>query len=418
MRGAEEQGLVAVADLKIFVSQVAGTLPMLRDGKGRLLKPAMEHELSVYEALGRYTQGTAGDLLRFVPRFFGTTEVGLKDLHALATKCQDESFVSRELVRDRDRRRLSSMGDGGESGARAAGDHAFDLATAAAIEATQGRSRGSSREIFASVDVASGPKPEFSIATLWARLASDEAGPTSKRVGRLMSTERAGETVLTYIVLEDLTHSMLEPNVMDLKLGTRQHSDSESAVKKARKIARCAETTSAAMGIRIGGAQCVWSEVADDGAERQRRLHRGKYWGRSLDPDGARSALRDFVICPATARVRTAVVRRLCAELSDLAKALRQTPWRWWSSSLLIAYDAATTDGSAALVRLIDYAHVDMAAEPGATERGPDEGALFGIETLLAIFDELLSSSTIDATEGGEGGGGSGAGEVGAGPVS
>lgn len=402
---------VEVADLKIFVSQVAGTLPMLRDGKGRLLKPAMEHELSVYEALRRHRRGTAGDLLRFVPRFFGTTEVGLKDLHALATKCQDESFVSRELVLDRDRRRLSSVGDGVESSARAAGDHAVDLAAAAAIEATEGRSRGSSREIFAGADVTSGPKPEFSISTLWARLASDEAGPTSKRVGRLMSTERAGETVLTFIVLEDLTHSMLLPNIMDLKLGTRQHSDSESAVKKARKIARCTETTSAAMGIRIGGAQCVWTEVADGGAELQRRLHRGKYWGRSLGPDGARSALCDFVICPATARVRTAVVRRLIAELSDLANALRQTPWRWWSSSLLIAYDAAATDGSAALVRLIDYAHVDMAVEPGATERGPDEGALFGIETLLAVFGELLSSSVEERGEGGA----SGAGEAGAG---
>ena len=112
-------------------------------------------------------------------------------------------------------------------------------------------------------------------------------------------------------------------------------------------------------------------------------------------------------------------------------------PWRWWSSSLLLAYDAADSaaavaaagrddeeDGAdkrgeegcgggsgggarggaactSALVRLIDFAHVDMGADAPSTSprvalEGPDEGALTGVETLLAVYGALL----LDAGEG------------------
>ena len=89
---------------------------------------------------------------------------------------------------------------------------------------------------------------------------------------------------------------------------------------------------------------------------RQHRVYRGKYWGRSLNSDEVRSTLMDFVRCPSTNRVRVSVVRRFVSELSGLASAMRNTNWRWWSTSILLAYDAAgdfTNDDCAAIVRLI-----------------------------------------------------------------
>ena len=146
--------------------------------------------------------------------------------------------------------------------------------------------------------------------------------------------------MIDFIAIEDLTHAMLEPNVMDLKLGTRQHSDGDSPDKIARKILRCAETTSGVMGVRISGVQCVWSATAAPASASsassasapstssletsQFMRRKGKYWGRLLAPDGVRAALRDFVVDPVTGALRIAVVRRLLVELEELAAALRQ----------------------------------------------------------------------------------------------
>ena len=97
--------------LEIFVSQVAGSLPMLRDGRrGRVLKPAMEHELSFYVAIRDAPPASVAPILRFLPLFFGTKRVGLRDLRGLAQKCQDETFVRSQVQRDRQQREATVLG--------------------------------------------------------------------------------------------------------------------------------------------------------------------------------------------------------------------------------------------------------------------------------------------------------------------
>jgi len=98
-------------NLEIFVSQVAGSLPMLRDRRrGRVLKPAMEHELSFYVAIRDAPPASVAPILRFLPLFFGTKRVGLRDLRGLAQKCQDETFVRSQVQRDRQQREATVLG--------------------------------------------------------------------------------------------------------------------------------------------------------------------------------------------------------------------------------------------------------------------------------------------------------------------
>ena len=66
-----------------------------------------------------------------------------------------------------------------------------------------------------------------------------------------------------YLLLENLVSKYKYPCVLDLKVGTRQYADDVSAAKKARKIAKAQNTTSATLGLRLTGMQVhfclVWA---------------------------------------------------------------------------------------------------------------------------------------------------------------
>ena len=56
-----------------------------------------------------------------------------------------------------------------------------------------------------------------------------------------------------HLELEDLTHGMQRPCLIDIKMGTRQHTSAMSPEKIAYVSGKCRDTTSAALGVRVTG---------------------------------------------------------------------------------------------------------------------------------------------------------------------
>lgn len=71
----------------------------------------------------------------------------------------------------------------------------------------------------------------------------------------LRSFEDGEDKEKEFIVLENLTWKFTYPCVLDLKMGTRQYGDAATLAKKQSKMFKVVSTTSAKLGLRVGGMQ-------------------------------------------------------------------------------------------------------------------------------------------------------------------
>ncbi|PFH53547.1 hypothetical protein AMATHDRAFT_54727 [Amanita thiersii Skay4041] len=218
------------------------------------------------------------------------------------------------------------------------------------------------------------------------------------------------------IVLENLSHPFLKPNILDIKLGTVLYDEDAPLDKKERMIKTAQQTTSFETGIRLTGFQ-----VYDN--ETQQPVITPKSYGKSIKssdlPDGiarffpvgsghttsSSSGLPLKLLLPILSGVRDDV-----AEIREVMAALEL---RMVAGSLLVIYEAdwaraeemlkcgyvveeeeeeedeeesdedeKKKNGPPFVVKLIDFAHTRV-----ATGEGPDEGVLKGIDTVLRLID-------------------------------
>lgn len=247
------------------------------------------------------------------------------------------------------------------------------------------------------------------------------------------------------LVLENLTYRFLRPNVLDIKLGTKLHSDNASDEKRERMEATAGATTSGATGVRLTGFQVRFSllfagekltSLAAGGAQvwderSQSFVVTDKAYGKSLLPSQLPEGVARFFLgthlSPHQLPHRLPVLQALLTRLQALETLLESFEIRIRGGSLLIVVEGdhaallsaleredlqprsrgskvEEEEGSETSVetsdeegvalpqtclpwelRLIDFAHATSAEGEGA-----DEGLLTGIRTVRELVEGLL----------------------------
>lgn len=226
----------------------------------------------------------------------------------------------------------------------------------------------------------------------------------------------------TFLRLEDLTRSMLQPCVMDVKVGKRTW-DPESSPNKRKveeaKYVKCKQ----ALGLCLPGFQ-VYLPVAnpdqnEDIEEKTTILRQGRDYGKSLSVDGFKETMSLFFNASSSSSItsdskarraaKELLLKEVLRQLQDILSWFRsQRVFHFYASSLLICYDYARLEGNApkyqpllnghqrhkeeddapsnwVRVRMIDFAHVYP-----AEQALPDENYMFGLRSLIEVVQSIL----------------------------
>ncbi|KAJ8699207.1 hypothetical protein PTI98_002346 [Pleurotus ostreatus] len=221
------------------------------------------------------------------------------------------------------------------------------------------------------------------------------------------------------LVLENLSHPFIKPNIIDIKLGTVLYDETASPDKVERMIKTAKDTTSLETGIRLTGFQ-VYNN--DTGLP----VNTPKAYGKSIKPaDLPDGIARFFPVASAATTAENSnsgltrstllpILRGIREDVAELKDAFAQVDMRMVGGSVLIVYEAdedkakeglklleegafededdeddedesedeQNKPGPPFVVKLIDFAHTRIV--PG---EGPDEGVLLGLNTVLRLLD-------------------------------
>ncbi|KAJ7244982.1 hypothetical protein B0H12DRAFT_1128115 [Mycena haematopus] len=226
------------------------------------------------------------------------------------------------------------------------------------------------------------------------------------------------------IVLENLAHPFLKPNILDIKLGTVLYDEAAPPDKVARMIKTAETTTSLKTGMRLTAFQ-VYNNMTGEA------VHTSKAYGKSISAEQLPEGIaRFFPIATADAPAQglpaallLQILELLREDVQDIRDAFAALEMRMVGASLLILYESDAVRAEEGIqwllkdededeedsddedsdeddddpskppkrytpydVRLIDFAHTRFT--PG---QGPDEGVLHGFKTILALLDERIA---------------------------
>ncbi|KAH9930855.1 SAICAR synthase-like protein [Fomitopsis serialis] len=259
------------------------------------------------------------------------------------------------------------------------------------------------------------------------------------------------------IVLENLAYTFLKPNILDIKLGTVLFDEDATPEKRARMEKVAEETTSKETGMRLTGFQ-VYDLAAD------KPVITTKAYGKSIKPADLPDGIARFfpLAAPPSPPNESAqltpsagaahgtglppellqtILAGILSEVEDIYGTMEDIELRMVGGSLLLVYEAdwdrareglrllreaeqraereveqgqeqdedededgeedddENAVGPPFVVKLIDFAHAKLV--PG---RGPDEGVLHGLRTVIDLLKgrmaqvEAVSVTTLTST--------------------
>eukprot|EP01123_Difflugia_compressa_P012182 TRINITY_DN5119_c0_g1_i1.p1 TRINITY_DN5119_c0_g1~~TRINITY_DN5119_c0_g1_i1.p1 ORF type:complete len:444 (-),score=67.81 TRINITY_DN5119_c0_g1_i1:36-1292(-) len=205
-----------------------------------------------------------------------------------------------------------------------------------------------------------------------------------------------------YIVMEDLTHGMKQPCIMDLKMARNTWEPTAPAKKKVEQSTLDRISTSGELGFRICGMR-AWQ------IKKKEYIIRDKPWGMYIKSTQMEAALRSFF--HNGIQFRDDLVMEVLPQLYDILEWFKvQRIFRFYGSSILFVYDGANVDKPVIKAKMVDFAHTVR-----IRDGGKDDSYKYGLVTLIDILENILgrkkrTKSIATSTNGGMMGGGSGGG--------
>jgi len=213
----------------------------------------------------------------------------------------------------------------------------------------------------------------------------------------------------TFLKLEDLTHGMAKPCIMDIKIGRRTWDPLSSPQKRSFEEAKyviCKQN----LGLCLPGFQVYRPAEGQPG--RTILIRHGRDYGKSLNIDGFKQALALFfnISCKENDFYgQDMLLREILRQLRSIRSWFkRQRLFHFFASSLLICYDfeqllrlgkslhngfqkdpsvplASSSTAQWIRVRCIDFAHIFP-----AEDSEPDHNYMFGLQSLIDIVEAML----------------------------
>jgi len=176
--------------------------------------------------------------------------------------------------------------------------------------------------------------------------------------------------------LEDLTHGMIQPCIMDLKMGRNTWEPTAPAKKRIEQATLDKISTSMVLGFRICGMR-AWQ------LEKKEYIIRDKPWGMAIKAVQMEGALRSFFNNGKS--FRSDLVIEILPQLYSFLEWFKaQRIFRFFGSSILFVYDGATLDKPIIRVKMVDFAHTVR-----IRDGGKDDSYKFGLVTLIDLLEGM-----------------------------